>query len=106
MIPVSIEAKARQKSQLENQSTRLGLAAVGRYTGGVIADAIGPLEILANLLFLASETPDPEKAREYLREAQVHLRTVSDINLDILRFCVKHSGDLEEPAESSLRPTA
>ena len=95
MNPISIEGKARQKSQQDIQSTRLGLAAVGRYTGSVIQDTLGPLEILGNLVYLARHTDDMEKAREYLDEAEVHVRTVGSINLDLLRFYVKHAGDTD-----------
>ena len=95
MIPISIEAKARQKSQQDAQTTKLGLAAVGRYTGTVIQDTLGPLEILSNLIYLARHTDDPEKAHHYLDEAELHLRTVGSINLDLLRFYVKHAGDAE-----------
>lgn len=93
MVPISIEAKARQKNHPEAEA--VGLAAVGRYAGSVISDTIAPLEILTNLLFLARKARDPEKAREYLEEAEVHLRTVGDINLNILRFYVKHAGDAD-----------
>lgn len=102
MIPISIEAKARQKSQQDAQSTRLGLAAVGRYTGSVIQDTLGPLEILSNLIYLARHTDDPAKAHEYLDEAEVHLRTIGSINLDLMRFYVKHAGDAET-AEQALK---
>jgi hypothetical protein len=104
VIPISIEAKARQKGQQDAQSTRLGLAAVGHYTGSVLQDTLGPLEILSNLVYLASNATDPQKVRDYLEEAQVHLRTVADINLDVLRFYVKHAGDadaLGEPARKA-----
>ena len=93
--PISIEAKARQKSQQESPSTRLGLAAVGRYTGCVIQDTVGPLEILHNLIYLAQHSTDLNKVRSYLDEAEVHLRTVADINLDLMRFYVKHAGDVD-----------
>jgi hypothetical protein len=95
VIPISIEAKAKQKTQQDSQSTRLGLAAVGRYTGSVIQDTLGPLEILSNLIYLARHTDDPQKAREYLDEAEIHVRTVGSINLDMLRFYVKHAGDAD-----------
>lgn len=100
MIPISIEAKARQKIQQDAQTTRLGLAAVGRYTGSVIQDTLGPLEILSNLIYLARHTDDPERAHEYLDEAEVHVRTIGSINLDLLRYYVKHAGDADtaEPA--------
>lgn len=95
MIPISIEAKSKQKSQQDSRSTGLGLAAVGRYTGSVIQDTLGPLEILSNLIYLARHTDDPQKAREYLDEAELHVRTVGSINLDLLRFYVKHAGDTD-----------
>lgn len=95
MIPISIEAKARQKTQQDAQSTKLGLAAVGRYTGAVIQDTLGPLEILSNLIYLARHTDDPEKANQYLDEAELHVRTIGSINLDLLRFYVKHAGDAD-----------
>jgi hypothetical protein len=95
VIPISIEAKAKQKTQQDSQSTRLGLAAVGRYTGTVIQDTVGPLEILSNLIYLARNTDDPQKAREYLDEAELHVRTIGSINLDLLRFYVKHAGDAD-----------
>src|SRR5438045_4541600 len=94
VIPISIEAKARQKGQ-QDGSTRLGLAAVGRYTGNVIQDTIGPLEILNNLIYLARHSDDPQKTRAYLEEAEVHVRTVGDINLDLLRFYVKNASDAD-----------
>lgn len=93
--PISIEAKARQKAQQDSQSTRLGLAAVGRYTGSVIQDTLGPLEILSNLIYLARHNNDPQKVREYLDEAELHVRTVGGINLDLLRYYVKHAGDTD-----------
>ena len=98
MVPIPIEAKARQKDQNdppESQPVRQGLAAVGRYAGSVIPDTIAPLEIVTNLLFLARRTHDPEKVREYLQEAEVHLQTIGDINLNVLRFYVKHAGDAD-----------
>lgn len=95
MIPISIEAKARQKGRKDG-SARLGLAAVGRYTGSVIQDTVGPIEILSNLIYLARESKDPQKIREYLQEAEVHLHTIGSINLDLLRFYVKHAGDTED----------
>lgn len=94
VVPVSIEAKPKQKTQQDAETARPGLAAVGRYAGRMIPDTIAPLEILNNLLFLARRSRDPEKVREYLEEAEVHLRTVGDINLDILRFYVKYAGDV------------
>ena len=93
MNPISIEAKARQKGQKDAQP--LGLAAVGRYTGSVIQDTIGPLEILNNLVYLARHSSDPAKIQGYLDEVDVHLRTVADINLGLLRFYVKHAGDTD-----------
>lgn len=95
MIPISIEARARQKSH-KDSSTRLGLAAVGRYTGNVIQETIGPIEILSNLIYLARHSDDPQKTREYLEEAEAHLHTIGSINLDLLRFYAKHSGDTED----------
>src|SRR5206468_13097197 len=83
--PISIEARARQKSQ-KDKSSRQGLAAVGRYTGHVIQDTIGPLEILSNLVYLARQSEDPKKICEYLDEAELHLHTISSINLDLMRF--------------------
>lgn len=103
VIPISIEAKARQKGQQDAQSTRLGLAAVGHYTGSVIQDTIGPLEILGNLLYLTRHAADPDKVREYLEEAEVHLRTISEINLNLLRFYVKHAGDADLIPQSTLK---
>jgi len=99
VIPISIEAKARQKGQ-KDSSTRAGLAAVGRYTGSVIQDTIGPLEILSNLVYLARHSESQEKSREYLDEAETHLQTIGSINLDLLRYYVKHAGDADtlEPA--------
>jgi hypothetical protein len=94
VIPISIEAKARQKGKKDGM-TRLGLAAVGRYTGSVIQDTIGPLEILSNLVYLARHSESQEKSREYLDEAEVHLQTIAGINLDLLRFYVKHAGDAD-----------
>jgi hypothetical protein len=76
--PISIEAKARQKTQQDSQSTRLG-----------------PLEILSNLIYLARHNNDPQKVREYLDEAELHVRTVGGINLDLLRYYVKHAGDTD-----------
>jgi hypothetical protein len=102
VIPISIEARARLKGQ-QDASTRLGLAAVGRYTGSVIQDTIGPLEILSNLIYLARHSDDLQKAREYLDEADLHVRTISQINLDLLRFCVKHAGDAEAVTEPTLK---
>ena len=95
MNPISIEAKARQRSQQDAQSGGLGLAAVGRYTGRVIQETIGPLEILSNLIYLAQQSTNPEKVREYLGEAEVHLRTIAGVNMDLLRFYVKHAGDVD-----------
>jgi hypothetical protein len=95
VIPIPIESKAGQKNTADAHSPGSGLAEVGRYTGSVIQDAIAPLEILTNLLFLARKSNDPEKVREYLEEAEVHLRTVGDINLNILRFYVKYAGDTD-----------
>lgn len=95
MTPISIEAKARQKSQKDAQSGPLGLAAVGRYTGVVVQDTIGPLEILSNLIYLARHSTDLAKIEEYLDEAEVHVRTIGDINLGLLRFYVKHAGDTD-----------
>jgi hypothetical protein len=103
VIPISIEAKARQKGQQDAQSTKLGLAAVGHYTGSVIQDTLGPLEIIGNLIYLARHAADPEKVREYLEEAEVHVRTVSEINLDLLRFYVKHAGDADLLPQPTLK---
>ena len=102
VIPISIEAKARQKGQ-QDGSTRLGLAAVGRYTGNVIQDTIGPLEILNNLIYLARHSDDPQKTRAYLEEAEVHVRTVGDINLDLLRFYVKNASDADAVVEPTFK---
>jgi hypothetical protein len=99
VIPISIEAKARRKGLQDLQTTRLGLAEVGHYTGTVIQDTLGPLEILGNLVYLARNSNDPQKVREYLEEAEVHLRTVAQINLDLLRFYVKHAGDEDTVGE-------
>lgn len=95
MNPISIEAKSKQKAQ-QDKSTRLGLAAVGRYTGSVIQDTIGPLEILQNLLYLAQHSSDVDKVRKYLEEAEAHVRTIAGINLDVMRFYVKHAGDVDD----------
>ena len=73
----------------------MGLAAVGRYTGTVIQDTIGPLEILSNLVYLARHAEDPAKIHEYLDEAEVHVRKIGDINLGLLRFYVQHAGDTD-----------
>lgn len=94
MIPISIEAEARRRRH-KDDSSRLGLAAVGRYTGSVIQETMGPLEILSNLIYLARHSDNPEKVREYLDEADLHLRTVGDVNLNLLRFYVKHAGDAD-----------
>jgi hypothetical protein len=103
VIPISIGSKPGQKNTVDTQSSGSGLAEVGRYTGIVIQDAIAPLEILTNLLFLAKKSNDPEKVREYLEEAEVHLRTVGDINLNILRFYVKYAGDTDSSHPPLLR---
>lgn len=95
MTPISMEPKAGQKQPQEAASSKQGLAEVGRYTGDVIQETMAPLEILSNLLFLARKSKDTEKVQEYLSEAEVHLRTVGEINLNILRFYVKHAGDTD-----------
>lgn len=68
---------------------------MGRYTGTVIQDTVGPLEILHNLIYLAQHSTDLNKIRAYLDEAEVHLRTVAGVNLDLMRFYVKHAGDTD-----------
>jgi hypothetical protein len=101
--PISIEAKARRKGLQDLQTTSLGLAEVGHYTGSVIQDTLGPLEILGNLIYLAKNSTDLQKVREYLEEADVHVRTVAEINLDLLRFYVKHAGDEDTVGEPVLK---
>ena len=101
MIPISTQTKSGQGGQknYQDSSSRAGLAEVGRYTGNVIQETIAPLEILSNILFLAAKSNDVEKIRDYLQEADAHLGTIGDINLNILRVYVKYAGasEMDEP---------
>lgn len=81
----SLEITQQKKAELALiQSEKL--AAVGRLASSIAHEINNPLEAITNLLYLAETSETLEKAREYIRTAEVELRRASAITQQTLRF--------------------
>ncbi|HLJ79370.1 MAG TPA: ATP-binding protein [Acidobacteriaceae bacterium] len=62
------------------------LAVTGRLAASIAHEINNPLEAVTNLLYLIRLSPDSEKARKYLSEAEQELARVAEITKQTLRF--------------------
>jgi PAS domain S-box-containing protein len=81
----SLEVTQQKKTELALiQSEKL--AVVGRLAASIAHEINNPLESVTNLLYLAENSDEPEKVKEYVGTAQRELHRASAITNQTLRF--------------------
>lgn len=76
----------QQKKTEQALRTSERLASVGRLAATIAHEINNPLEALTNLVYLAKETSNPQKAREYLTAAEEELGRISHLTKQTLGF--------------------
>lgn len=79
------------------------LAVTGRLAASIAHEINNPLEAVTNLLYLIRLTPDSEKSKKYLNEAEQELARVAEIARQTLRFYRAPNHPVETDVDSVVR---